>query len=535
MYQPARFPPVIFSDTIDFDLTGSAAISRRLSTTMIRALSLTFLLVRPGIVLAQDTSLIEHSGRRTDAIQVTHLPVANLQDHGTTPQTKTNFAWLDTDVARRGGASLDPVQAAGPGPLVMPTDGVTDCSPIINAAILALPPGGGTVQLPAGDYQIKSPLLLGDGTPTVASTRSGIILRGSGNPGAPPGLGAGYSVPRGTRLFWGGSGSSDGMVRVRGPLAGWSIENLFLDGQNLQSIGVLILSAQFGTTQSTAYAGFTSAAIYSTAYPAGGYNQTIWNTDSLHNSFRDTVIVVPEVTGAKGIVLTGIQSNNTDYSDFTNTSIRMAAKVENYGIYLQGTDSCQFRNTHFFGEGPLGTPVVFDYTMADSWPASCQFYGIDTGGARVGFANRGLPGPAQRQNMIYGLVETNGAVVTDLPGLVNMFPQTTRHVSRLANAAAITPTLGYTVFQSGMFRVSIYLVVTGGDATVGTITPSVTWNDGTAARTASAPAAPATPGSTSQTTFICHSLPSAMNYQTLFTAVVGAPRYDLFITIERLT
>lgn len=130
-----------------------------------------------------------------------------------------------------------------------------DDTKAIQTAIDSLPATGGTVFFPPGEYGITSTLTVGDGTGdgnlgTHISTKGGVLLVGAGNPMST--RFATGSVPLHTPIIW-WCGASDGtMVSIRGPLEGWGLQYLSLEGDGSAAgsagIGLEVISGQYGDT-----------------------------------------------------------------------------------------------------------------------------------------------------------------------------------------------------------------------------------------------------------------------------------------------
>ena len=286
--------------------------------------------------------------------------------------------------------------------------------PILNAMNCAEQEGFTDLLFPPGGYAVSQSLPIGNGSAAAASTIMGVKLKGAGPPVGPP-LWAAYSRTPPTELRWVSMVPAP-MVAVNGPLQGWGVENLYLNGQNIALYGIAITSGQFGDVANVSLAGFSSAALVSTTFPVFDGNCT----DSLHNAFRNLNIQVPGVYGAKGIVLTGGPNATTDFADFSNVLVAMSGGSTNFGLYLQAADTCMFRNLHICG-GPGTTAIVFDYTVSGTFPSSCMFFGIDTGSGNTTYCVAGTPGPGATPNKMYGRSGLNGMPPpTGIPNLIEV-------------------------------------------------------------------------------------------------------------------
>lgn len=293
-------------------------------------------------------------------------------------------------------------------------DGTTDDSAAINAAVTAA--GASTltkiVYIPDRNCKVNSTINLGNGTAASGSTYQGVIIRGLANPTANPGL-PGFTAPPGPKLTWGGSGQG-GIIAVNGPLTGWGVENLSFDCAGIaNAVGLLIMSAQNGDSRNLTFNNCKQGITSTTVAIFGSFT----NTDSLHNSFSNTTISVPNVASAIGINLTGVTpfNSNTDYNAFINTTILLVggSNLAQYGIYLQVTDTVQFYDTHIsnIGNNTGFICVNFDYAASNVFPSATRFTGLDiaTCGNGTPFAQSGTPGAGAKPNWLL-IDEANGAV-----------------------------------------------------------------------------------------------------------------------------
>src|SRR6266852_1351863 len=291
-------------------------------------------------------------------------------------------------------------------------NGVADDTAAIQSAINALPTSGGIVLFPSNkNFKISSVLVIGNGTSTTLSTRQGVILRGTGNPNTPIGLPSlnGYSLTTGPKLTWASGAGS--MIAINGPLQGWGIQNLLLDGSGVPGVtGITVTSGQFGDCSNLTIQGCGTTSIYSTSYPIGGFTG-IGNVDSLRNNWLNTFILVPAIVGAKGIFLHGDPggTTDTDYNIFTNTFIRSTGST-NFGVYLGVNDANTFVNLSC--SMGTGTGMYFDYTLNSNFPSSTNVYAYEINS----FGSTGTPGVLATPNNFYGAITANQA---PLPSLVN--------------------------------------------------------------------------------------------------------------------
>jgi Pectate lyase superfamily protein len=291
-------------------------------------------------------------------------------------------------------------------------NGMTDDTAAIQAAINSLPNDGGVVLFQAKNYKITGTLVIGDGTSTTLSTKRGVVLRGAGLPNTPTGYPSlqGYTASTGPKLTW--AGGAVPMISVNGPLQGWGIQNLFLDGASINGVvGIAVTSAQFGDNSNLTIQNCLLG-IASTAHPlTGALAGAVGNVDSLRNNWTNVFVYVPAVTGAKGILLNGDAggTSNTDYNVFTNIFIRSpGGAAQHFGLYLGVADSCMFKQLSVSGFEGGGVGMQFDYSISNSFPLANNFYGYEIGGA-TSYRNTGTPLGFTTPNRFYDWIEANGA------------------------------------------------------------------------------------------------------------------------------
>lgn len=357
-------------------------------------------------------------------------------------------------------------------------------------------------------------------------------------PPLPAELFAGFPNRGGVTLRWVGPAGGR-MIEVRGPLNGWGVQNLYLDGNNLAGVGIHVLSASSGSSSNLALTNFTDAALVETTLPSfAGFGLA----NAMHNSWTNTSINVPAVYGAKAIVETGQpastpQVTNACYNLFRNTTIYLPATQTTFGIYLQWTDSLLFEGTHIFGGSAKATAVMLDYGKQNNMPSSCGFVGIDASGngtTVAQWANAGTPGPGARPNWVKGVGEINLGVQPSLPNLLTDMPARVRNVDTVGATSQIANAPLHTPYITGMFRASFYIRMTAA-GTAGTITPRITVNDGVGAVNLDGSPVNATGGATWSTVTFRAQAGFPVNYSTVFAGVTGTPAYNLALTLERLS
>lgn len=427
-------------------------------------------------------------------------------------------------------------------------DGVADDWSPIHDAIQQAAEQGADVLLDAKPYRIGKTLAIGDGSSAAVSRYGGVRLIGAGQPPMPPNFMAGYPVAanRGTRLVWGGE-QGGAMLSVRGPLHGWGLHNLFLDGAGGEDFGgragrgVEVISGMGGDVRNLTVRGAREAPVYSTtvAAPPG-----VLVADSLHNSWQNLNLACGWADGVKGIVLTGVTpaGPNTCYNDFQNVAITLptdrAVAPSAFGVYFQSCDSNVFRNLHLFNGHNQCIGVVFDYTVNPDWPAGNQIYGADWGGLVGPVQNAGTPSAAAKPNFVYGVAETNNGFMPQ--GVANLFAETgvvfseyrtgLAAVHRRQNAVATTT-------RAGLYRVSYNLLVTGGGANGGKLSVVFSWLDNVGTPSHASSEAANGPGNHATGSFTARiGSFGSLSYETLLPGIGGSvtTQYALMVAVERL-
>lgn len=422
-------------------------------------------------------------------------------------------------------------------------NGATDDTAAINLAIAAAAAnGGGFVDFPVGNYLISSTLTIGNGTSSTASTYGGVVLRGHGQPNA-PGLFAGFISTGASVITWKVSGGASTMVSINGPLQGWGLHNLLLNGASTAATGLAVTSGQFGDCRNLAIIKCVSAQISSTTFAIFG---AMGNTDSLNNSYSNIFLSLPDVLNAKGIILTGNVATNssTDFNTFKNVIIGLAGTQICYGIYLQNCDSNAFHNILLAGGSAASIGVIFDYTASTGnvWPSGNGFWGIDTNGntlAAQQWLNGGAPGTSARPNFVRGIYRANGA--TD-PNLANTIPDLPAVVSPNLTLTGQTVSIGATniviPYSTGIYRISGYLAeTTAGNAV--TVSCTIGWTDlSGSARTFATAAINLNTGANNPQSFVetvVAASGTGISYLTTVSGGVGAGRYSLHIVVEKMS
>lgn len=286
----------------------------------------------------------------------------------------------------------------------------------IQAALNSLPATGGTVLLAPGTYDVSTTLTLGTGGVGVASSRHGVILQGVALPSS-----QGADSP--VRLRW--TGASGGtLLRVQGPLIGWGVSNLHLDGNGLAAKSLEVVSGEMGACHNLVCTGHTLAGIYSTAVPVFA---PLPNTNSMHNQWTNIRIFHSAPAGANsaGVLLqTTGPTSNTCVNTFTGLFV-VVQGVPGYALYLGGTDTNTFYNTHLFTDATALGNIVLDHSNPGSalWPCGNNFYGLVM--SAYGVTVLGTPAAGERAaNMFWGYQNQGaapGANYFDFPSVGSIY------------------------------------------------------------------------------------------------------------------
>lgn len=411
--------------------------------------------------------------------------------------------------------------------------GANDSTGAIQAAINSLPPQGGKVVLDGATFTISQTLNLGNGTSSLQSTQQNVYLVGLGN------LNQG-SGPC-TTLSWAGA-SNDLMVGVNGPIQGWGVENLVLNGQGVAGFGIQAIAACGGSVNNVTILSCKTQNFYMKAYPPGG----VGHPDSQLNDINNLVVFLPAVANVEGITLDSDitnGSNNSSFNTFRNCLVVAAtSSVAQNCYYLKGCDSNTFICCSAFGGGSGTIGIVFDYnSVGDSgaWPANNTFLNMDTsvvlsGGAS--YFNVGTPGAGARPNRFFGVSDTNTetypkiANTSYVADIVNPGIALTGQTGSIATAAVIpTPEV------TGIYRISwVVECTTAGSA--GTVVPALNWEDDAGNFTLSpvTTLSLSTLGRASGTQVIRCLSGNDILYNTTVSGATGSPVYALFIKVEKL-
>jgi hypothetical protein len=294
-----------------------------------------------------------------------------------------------------------------------PTGGRDSTSAFIQALAT-----GQDVYVPAGLYKISSTLIIGNGTTSTQSKINGQRIIGLGVPGWAPAYSGTATSP--VILQWIGAAAGT-MVEVQGPMLGWGIQNISLDGNSIADTCLYMLSAQWGDCRDLTLTGFLAGnGLWFDTRSQTPFGSTQL-ANCMHNSFKNTTLQFSTAaTSGKGIFLDGNSdlTSNSCYNSFWNTVFVCGGAPNIFALYLRNTDSNTFHGLHFFDAGSSTAAITFDYTgSSGAWPSSCTFYHVDPSGLTVEFQKSGTPNLPEASHFLYGLNRGNGATVPFVAGL----------------------------------------------------------------------------------------------------------------------
>lgn len=410
--------------------------------------------------------------------------------------------------------------------------GAVDAATLINTTAASLGASGGTMVLDPGVYKIGSTISIGNGTSSSGSTINNVRLEGKIGAKANPATFPGFATQTGgTTLLW--SGGSAPMVSINGPMQGWGLSKLYLDCNGTATIGLQVISAQFGSSREVNISGCqTSGHKSTTVAPFGSFT----NTNSFRNVYDNFFVSVPNVAGAKGIWETsggGAITHNTCYDIWLNLTTNQIGGAASYGVYLDGTDSDFFYFYKPIIAGGSNVTIGFDYTTTAFWPAANMFFGTEPGNP----TNIGTPNGLSRPNGFYGVMEANGNVYpTNVQNTLSAVPAVIGGAIDLSGQTAAIALTNSTItpYKTGMYRINYYMGITT-VGTGGTGSVQFQWNDGAATQNFVS-------STTSLTAlgYIAGSVDAYLiggtnlAYQTNLTGATGTPAYQLRVRLERL-
>jgi hypothetical protein len=362
---------------------------------------------------------------------------AGAGDNGSQVQSADGKCWV----------APFPSNGADVGQFGAKSDGATDDSAAILAAIAWAATNGGIVNFPSGQTNFASTLTIGNGSSSAISTKAGVVLRGS-TPTMNFNLSAfGLTGKSPTILHYTGAGTA---IACNGPSQSCSVQDMTLEASTSGgTTGILLTSSSFGDFRNLAVLDFQFG-IKSTTISTLPGGVTSANSDN--NAYRGLYVRIPTVNGAVGVTLDSGTNTccNTDYTNMQSVALVFStggAATTSTGLLLKGTDSGYLSNFRFFtlpgGGGTTIKQVVLDYTgPTTNWPTGITMNAFDNAINAPGFLNTGSPN-AGVVNWVSNLVHSNGGV--EPQGLAGLYPDHATYVWTPTIAGLTTPgTLTYT-------------------------------------------------------------------------------------------
>jgi hypothetical protein len=189
------------------------------------------------------------------------------------------------------------------------------------------------------------------------------------------------------------------MIQVAGPLQGWGIHNLYLDGMSVGAVGLEEIACQGGDCDNVTIVDFVffgqrCSALVPFSVPVGPHNQTggplTVGANHSRNIYRNFCYRVPNLNAATAIRVRGnaIEASSDSWGDlWEHLTVKFSGPPSGTnivtGIYLQACDNENFFDVFFETPGATtGTArfrcIVFDYaTERTNMPADCRFDVVD--------------------------------------------------------------------------------------------------------------------------------------------------------------
>ena len=240
-------------------------------------------------------------------------------------------------------------------------DGSTDDTAAIQAAIDALPGGGGTVSLPGGTYNISSAIRIGDGNAgDRTSSKSGIKFIGSGG-------GFAFATKAATTIN--AIADMDEMLILRGRISDCEIAGINLAGNGKAKTCLLLHSFAGSYFHNICAMGFTETGIkiLGGSAPTGNYNIT--------NRFESLgAYCLYDNTTALLIDGDYASINDTWLTVFTDCRFDTARSKNSVAAHFKFVDSISFYRCHFNTYDDSSTGAIFDALNNNDFPCGMAFY-----------------------------------------------------------------------------------------------------------------------------------------------------------------
>ncbi len=292
----------------------------------------------------------------------------------------------------RGGTAAD-LSATGPGYLRQKTAGagVTVGSTFVDAGLYVTPgtnctaglqalfnsvPSGTTIVLPGGECQISDTITIGNGTASSLSTLQNIKITGQATAASGWWSGAGGTA---TTLKWIGT-TGKAMIHVLGPIGGFVLENLYLDGGVSPGADTLLWLTHLQSSEihnvNGQHWGVQAYLVDSWGYPANPPSQNVLflnvGADNCWSHSADGLVLGTAVAAGSG---------GTSGFYFVNCTFRVYPGLgwggTGHAIKLRFTDSIVFTNVYFPADG-TGVGVLAP-SDSPGFPMDIVFYACPGG------------------------------------------------------------------------------------------------------------------------------------------------------------
>lgn len=240
-------------------------------------------------------------------------------------------------------------------------DGATDDTAAIQAAIDALPNGGGTVTIPGGTYAITSTINIGDGDAgEKISSKGGIKLIGMGG-------GFSHAVPASTSII--ANAEMDSVIAVNGRISDVEIAGLYIGGNGMANTGLFLHSFTGGYFHNLNIIGFKEYGlkIMAGTAPTGNYN--------IYNRF-ESIGVFALNNNSTCLFMDGHYSDNNDtwLSVFTDCRFDTTQSENSAAAHFKFVDSISFYRCHFNTYKDSSVGAIFDALNNRDFPSGIGFY-----------------------------------------------------------------------------------------------------------------------------------------------------------------
>ena len=225
----------------------------------------------------------------------------------------------------------------------------------IQSAIDALPPDGGTVRLPGGDYRIERPIVIGDGE----GGRKAVKLVGEG-------ASFGHMTLSMTKLTC--AAGMDAVINVRGPISDCEISGIRVNAQEIANYAIRITGMSNSRVNSVATSGGKTAAILieSAAGEDGATHDCVFRQIGGH-PLKDegTVIIIDGGTSGNPVRDCVFEACRFDTAQ-TKNSVAVRMKLAEKNTFRR----CHFNVYQF--ETSVG--LLLDPEGNDGYPKQNAFY-----------------------------------------------------------------------------------------------------------------------------------------------------------------